>query len=1039
MEGYAYLAVSRAKRAVVFGSLAVLGLSGVYSSAMAAETSDRVMIIFDSSGSMARPMGRSSKMGVAQRVMRQAVRRWDRDDVHLGLMAYGHRSKDYCGDIETLISWGPVQPGKITRALRRLQPRGKTPIAEALRRAADELNYRDEKATVVLISDGRENCARDPCAAARSLARSGADFTAHVIGFGVSGRGRRQLQCVARATGGRFVSADNAGELLDALNLVNLPEPNPVIGRAELRLSSLQAGTYELVVKLDESLNDGTQQMVGAWAQDRNSRTQVRLEGFVRQSASQLEPIRMAAADTTEIDAPASVASQSRFVVTWRGPNGPGDRVMLTRRGARRCTSPVQSIDTADYQDGRVGEFTFDAPRRRGVYELQYCSGDRRKAMARQTVRVVRATSAETKALDDTDREGEEVAALSRDEDDESGAEPSRLSALEEDDGDGGNDGKALTSDESDDRQGSDEPLIDVAREDDDDRGRASDVKALREDDDEGDGPLASAETGDSDEAIAGDAGDNTSDRVALSSDRDDERLVVRLEETDEPIPAEAMREDDGRALRRDDAEAVKSDDRIDAENGQAVVLEEEDFVTSTAASDDVGGPSVRATDSSDARAVEEERVEEAGSSSADDDEEKTAKVEADFQSDSDDEPLSTGSAAGDGADEAKRSERARDRDNDDFDISRDTAILAEEDVGEGSKEEKTTRTARLSLPDDDDVSMESTKTGSFIRGRYSWYRPITAEDEEENLARKARDRRRTSDEVRRSVTDLDQGDDFEEELDSSSDEEFAGGVIALEGRELVPAFEDDGDGRGSEDRAKLGDAARDPAVRANEARDRDPARTDSRRLIGEEDDESEDTTRVAMLPPIPSSMAGPKFARLDSVKAGFKFKVAWSSPARRKDWIAIARPDQTSDNYIALKATRASGDLELRAPSKPGPYELRYISSRDGRVISRQSFQVDKGGVKLVSNGFAESGDQVWVWWSGPGDSSDLVTLAREKMDDDNYLISRPIVDGNPIIFEAPQRVGSYEIRYVNGTENVVMCRRKLVITEPQTLSGTP
>src|SRR5690606_25450771 len=132
-----------------------------------------------------------------------------------------------------------------------IRPKGKTPISAAVQHAADLLSYRDNPATVVLISDGLETCQADPCALAEQLARQGVNFTVHVVGFDLDDASNAQLACIAGNTGGIFVPAQNAAELQDALAQVQdvlalqpmtlepapEPEPEPVV-EAEINVTA---------------------------------------------------------------------------------------------------------------------------------------------------------------------------------------------------------------------------------------------------------------------------------------------------------------------------------------------------------------------------------------------------------------------------------------------------------------------------------------------------------------------------------------------------------------------------------------------------------------------------------------------------------------------------------------------------------------------------------------------------------------------------------------------------------------------------------
>ena len=98
-----------------------------------------------------------------------------------------------------------------------MQPKGMTPITEALRQAAGQLSKPDRPATIILVSDGIETCKGDPCALAKELAAKGSKLVIHTVGFGVNDAAARQLQCIAQAGGGNYYSANDRVSLSKAL------------------------------------------------------------------------------------------------------------------------------------------------------------------------------------------------------------------------------------------------------------------------------------------------------------------------------------------------------------------------------------------------------------------------------------------------------------------------------------------------------------------------------------------------------------------------------------------------------------------------------------------------------------------------------------------------------------------------------------------------------------------------------------------------------------------------------------------------------
>ena len=213
---------------VLLASLLSLVLVGGSASVSAAEAA-RAILVMDASGSMWGQIEGQTKIEIARKVVRDLLQDWD-PSVELGLTAYGHRRKGDCTDIETLVAPGSAAAGQIVAAVDGLNPKGKTPLSQAVVQAAQSLRYSEEKATVILVSDGEETCDRDPCQVGRELEQAGVDFTVHVIGFDVADQARSQLQCLAENTGGEFHLAQNAASLSQAMKrtVEIVREPKPV-------------------------------------------------------------------------------------------------------------------------------------------------------------------------------------------------------------------------------------------------------------------------------------------------------------------------------------------------------------------------------------------------------------------------------------------------------------------------------------------------------------------------------------------------------------------------------------------------------------------------------------------------------------------------------------------------------------------------------------------------------------------------------------------------------------------------------------------
>jgi hypothetical protein len=211
LEGFSVSVIKNA----VLGAIVALGL------ALPGIAAERAIIVLDGSGSMWAQIEGKARITIARETLSSVLSSMP-DDLELGLMTYGHRERGNCGDIEMLVQPASGTAGAISAAANKINPKGMTPLSDAVRLAAEELRFTEEKATVILITDGLETCEVDPCALGTDLEAQGIDFTTHVLGFGLSDDEGRQVARLAENTGGKYLSAQDGDALVEALSLNRL-------------------------------------------------------------------------------------------------------------------------------------------------------------------------------------------------------------------------------------------------------------------------------------------------------------------------------------------------------------------------------------------------------------------------------------------------------------------------------------------------------------------------------------------------------------------------------------------------------------------------------------------------------------------------------------------------------------------------------------------------------------------------------------------------------------------------------------------------
>ena len=367
----------------------------------------RTMIVMDGSGSMWGQIDGRPKLEIARETVAEVVGKLPANQT-VGLVAYGHRRKGDCKDIELMVPPAAGTSGQVLESVNRMRFLGMTPLSEAVKQAAEALRYTEEAATVVLVTDGLETCAADPCALATELEKSGVNFTAHVIGFGLTQAEGSKVACLAENTGGRYLQASDGDSLAAALGeVVSEPAatvPPPPEASADASLEAPDSAPIGKDVTIQWT-GPASQLDVIAIVQLVDGKPTVHDYGYVEEGKSATltmpgepgayeihyrhrdekviatRPIQATPAQAV-LTAPDAAAAGSTVVITWTGPNAQLDTIQVAQVGSESYESYTYLNDTQQVE--------LTMPEQPGDYELRYVFRDR-ETIATRPIRVVAA------------------------------------------------------------------------------------------------------------------------------------------------------------------------------------------------------------------------------------------------------------------------------------------------------------------------------------------------------------------------------------------------------------------------------------------------------------------------------------------------------------------------------------------------------------------------------------------------------------------------------------------------------------------------
>jgi hypothetical protein len=180
-----------------------------------------VEIIMDASNSMTGLVGKETKIAAARRVLIQTINGLPAT-MSVGFRVYGHRfaTDDYdnaCGDTELLAPIGPVDKAALVGFVSKIPTKGRTPLVLSVLAAIKDFE-KIPNGSIILVTDGIESCKGDITTIAPAIKKAGLELEVNIVGFDIKeAAGRQELQSIAASTGGRYLDAKDADELLSAL------------------------------------------------------------------------------------------------------------------------------------------------------------------------------------------------------------------------------------------------------------------------------------------------------------------------------------------------------------------------------------------------------------------------------------------------------------------------------------------------------------------------------------------------------------------------------------------------------------------------------------------------------------------------------------------------------------------------------------------------------------------------------------------------------------------------------------------------------
>jgi Ca-activated chloride channel family protein len=193
----------------------------------------RVLFVFDASNSMKTMYDGKPRIEHAKQLFYRFIDSLRTlKNYEFALRMYGSTVKyppGDCNDSKLIVPFGKNNFQKIKDAVKSAQPTGITPIEHSLTQAAGD--FPDAKAvnTIILITDGIEECGGDPCKARMELQSKGIVLRPCIIGIGLTAEQAKAFDCV-----GNYFSYEEPDVFTNSMEYVTSQKLNKTTAQVNL-------------------------------------------------------------------------------------------------------------------------------------------------------------------------------------------------------------------------------------------------------------------------------------------------------------------------------------------------------------------------------------------------------------------------------------------------------------------------------------------------------------------------------------------------------------------------------------------------------------------------------------------------------------------------------------------------------------------------------------------------------------------------------------------------------------------------------------
>ena len=163
---------------------------------------NRILFVLDGSGSMKQKWNDKTKFANAKELLTKIIDSVEKKNpnVEFAVRVFGYqfpREQKNCKDSKLLIPFAKNNADKINSTLKNITPQGMSPVASSIQLGAKDFPD-DAKSlnSIILITDGEENCEGDPCKISQDLIAKRITLKPFIVGLNVDSAKYDKFKCM---------------------------------------------------------------------------------------------------------------------------------------------------------------------------------------------------------------------------------------------------------------------------------------------------------------------------------------------------------------------------------------------------------------------------------------------------------------------------------------------------------------------------------------------------------------------------------------------------------------------------------------------------------------------------------------------------------------------------------------------------------------------------------------------------------------------------------------------------------------------------